>query len=142
MGPMYSSKQFCHCQIFNGKKLSVSYFHTWMNFLLYLGFSIIYLAKVLPIELAVLYTILYNSQSIILLILIQTIDKCKKCCCSQWCMINCLPITNRTILDTDQMDELIEIQENEFQEEWNMVEVVAIEGAQNICLISEIRTEV
>ena len=57
-------------------------------------------------------------------------------------MINCLPITNRTILDTDQMDELIEIQENEFQEEWNMVEVVAIEGAQNICLISEIRTEV
>ena len=69
-------------------------------------------------------TLFMYLPAIILLILIQTIDKCKKCCCSQWCIINCLPITNFTVLDTDKMDELIEIQENKFQEEWNMVEVL------------------
>ena len=120
MGPINSSKQCCHWQIFKGKKLGVSYFHTWINFLfsvIMCFISILYLAIN---ELYVFQLFFYSKfylLTIILLILIQTIDKCKKCCCSQWCITNCLPITNRTILDTDKMDELIVIQESKFQEE-------------------------
>ena len=127
MGPINSSKQCCHWQIFKGKKLGVSYFHTWINFLFSIIVGIISTVqfattqasplKLGMIGLLVIIVIIFYLPTTIFLILIQTIDKCKKCCCSQWCITNCLPITNLTILDTDKMDELIVIQESQFQEE-------------------------
>ena len=129
MGPINSSKQCCHWQIFKGKKLAVSYFHTWINFLFSIIVGIISILQFVnngygfqasPLilgSIGLLAIIIFYLPTTIFLILIQTIDKCKKCCCSQWCITHCLPITNRTILDTDKMDELIVIQESKFQEE-------------------------
>ena len=127
MGPINSSKQCCNFQICYGKKLGVSFFHTWINFLFSIIVSITSLVQSIgyglqasPLKLGfivLLVIIIFYLPTTILLILIQTIDKCKKCCCSQWCITNCLPITNRTILDTDKMDELIVIQKSQFQEE-------------------------
>ena len=128
MGPINSSKQSCNFQICYGKKLGVSFFHTWINFLFSIIVSNTSLAQSItdgyglqasPLKLRFigLLVIIYYLPTTILLILIQTIDKCKKCCCSQWCITNCLPITKRTILDPNKMDELIVYQENKFQEE-------------------------
>jgi len=128
MGPINSSKQCCHWQIFKGKKLGVSYFHTWINFLFSVIVGIIsiwqFVTKgfglqepLILVHSLSLAVIIFYLPTTILLILIQTIDKCKKCCCSQLCITHCLPITNHTILDPNKMDELIVIQESQFQEE-------------------------
>ena len=129
MGPINSSKQCCHWQIFKGKKLGVSYFHTWINFLFSVIVGIISIwqfvtkgfvlqgSSLVLVLSSLLYIIIVYLPTTILLILIQTIDYCKECCCSQWCITHCLPITNHTILDTDKMDELIMFQESQFQEE-------------------------
>ena len=129
MGPINSSKQCCHWQIFKGKKLGVSYFHTWINIFFSIIVGIISFAQFVtkgyglqgsPLISGIIVSlaiIIFYLPTTIFLILIQTIDNCKKCCCSQWCITHCLPITNRTILDTDKMDELIVIQECQFQEE-------------------------
>ena len=112
MNPL-TSKQAFSCGIFDYKsqKIGISYWLTWINFILTFVSGLAY--QIWDDQFEIIFFEPYLLAfypclliTLITLILLQCLDKCSGCCCP--CCINyCYPVTEFTYLDVNNMDALI-----------------------------------
>ena len=130
------------CQMYSKNNLiGVSFWHTWMNLIISSIFGIGYTLQFLdytepnfwygdggktktifeigflddPYQIGFQSVVILHLSSIISLVILQFLDKCKKCCCIS-CKTHCFPITQVTVLDANNRVELIELQNIKHQE--------------------------
>ena len=110
MGPLYSCSGAC-CTCFNSKKIGISYKWTWVNTFLTIAeiVSIICLFydAMPPSNMPNMYLIvipIFICGVVLPLALIQFLKQCK--CCQGCCCSKCCPVTERSYLDPNHMDEL------------------------------------
>ena len=142
IGPVSPTNSF-GCQMYSQNNLiGVSFWHTWINLIISSIFGIGYTLQFLdytepdfwygdggktktifeigflddPYQVGFQCVIMLHLFSIISLVLLQFLDKCKKCCCL-CCETHCFPITQVTVLDTENIEvELIELKNIKHQE--------------------------
>ena len=98
-------------------KIEISAKLTWLNILVSFAgaFGFCRFLK-LTWDYGLPFSIMFAS--VILVLLIQTLDYCKSCCCSA-CITHCYPVTKLTALDPTNMEEPVDREEDNIDDQGN-----------------------
>ena len=115
VGPSGTSTACCGRFNCHNNELKVSFRQTWVNVLISTIGCVSYVAMFLDTEILVRevergygqfldivvpFLLVYFLGAVFPLLLLQFLDKCKKCCCT--CCLPCFPVLNVTTLDVDE----------------------------------------
>ena len=109
----------CYCSVFKeDHKIMISTKLTWLNILVSFAgaAAFCWVLELNPRRRFIPFYIMLSSA--ILVFLIQTLDYCKRCCCSA-CITHCYPVIKLTALDPTNMEEPVDREEDNIDDQGN-----------------------